>query len=748
MGFEFFFHHRIKIMAIVTMIALLSVLLLPKIQFNFSFEQFFPEGDEDLQYFQEFISEFETDDNFLLIAIENHSSVFDSTYLAKIASFTRDCKKLDYIQSVQSLADFRYPIKIPFGYSSIAAVHPNDPIQLRKDSSRLLNDERVIYRLINKKANSSCVVIKTLDGMGIDQSTIFISQIEKLLNKHTFEKYHLLGRSYFQNELSDMQFREILRSTIVSTILITIIMIFIYRRAATVFIVLSSIGVGLLIFLGLLSLLGRELSLMAALYPVLMLIVGTSDVVHIMTKYFDELKKGIIMKEALRKTIYQIGLATLMTSLTTAIGFATLMSSRIEPIRAFGLNSAIGVIIAYIVVIGFTCPLLTIFSKSQMISSNNSDHRWSNFIKKAYNSTLGKQTFVLSGFFVFIVFAAIGISLMHTNYAIETNLPNGEKVTEDFKYFEAEYAGFRPLEFAGIIQEDRDIYDYKVVKSIYDLENYIKSKEAIQTAFSLATVIKSINQMNHANKQEAYVFPDSIEYKKIRSQIQKVNISGLDLLVNKNKDKTRISARLKDLGSDNIKSLQDTIDEWMSVNLDPNVIQFEATGTGLILDKNSEFVKDSLLSGLAIALLMVSVLMGFLFRNIKVLLLALIPNIIPLLFAAALLGYFDIAVEAGISIVFAIIFGIAVDDTIHFLSKYKMAMDELKDREKALQVTFNEAGKAIIITSIILFFGFLVLLFSIHPPSVTIGALISATLLSAVIADLTLLPVLIRKFKM
>jgi len=182
-------------------------------------------------------------------------------------------------------------------------------------------------------------------------------------------------------------------------------------------------------------------------------------------------------------------------------------------------------------------------------------------------------------------------------------------------------------------------------------------------------------------------------------------------------------------------------------NIDSNVIQFRQTGTGLILDKNSEFVRESLIYGLGMALIIVSVLMGLLFRDFKVLFIAMVPNMIPLIFAAALIGYLSIPLEAGVSIVFAIIFGIAVDDTIHFMSKYKLAMNEYNDQEKALQITFIETGKAIIFTSIILFFGFLVLLFSANQPSVVIGLLISVTLVSAIIADLVILPVILRKFK-
>lgn len=252
--------------------------------------------------------------------------------------------------------------------------------------------------------------------------------------------------------------------------------------------------------------------------------------------------------------------------------------------------------------------------------------------------------------------------------------------------------------------------------------------------------------MNNSNRKDAYEIPVEAKYRTIESMMGKVKIEGTDMLVSKDRRKTRISAKIKDVGSEKIGEITKTINNWIDQNTDNEIISFRQTGTGLILDKNSEFVRSSLLTGLGIALVIVSLLMGILFRSPKMLFLALIPNIIPLVFAAAILGLFNVALEAGITIVFAIIFGIAVDDTIHFLSRYKLAKDATGDTEEALKASYHEAGKAIIFTSIILFFGFLVLLFSVHPPSVIIGSLIAVTLVSAVVADLTILPALIRKF--
>lgn len=746
MWYEKYFRNR-KWLIIGTLVtSVLAGVMLPNLKFAFNFEQFFPTGDEDLEFFQSFIEEFETDDNFLLIALENEPSIFDTAFLKKVKNFSEDCQNIEYVKTVQSLPQLGFPKLTPIGPMLKNVIDINDQAALKRDSLKLVDDERIVYNLINKKATSTVVLVKTEDGIQIDESKVIMNGVDSLIARYNFDGYHVLGRAYFQTELSELQFREILISTIISGILISIVMILIFSKWRSIIIALTSIGLALLIFMGTLSLLGRQLSLMAALYPILMLIVGTSDVIHIMTKYFDELRRDKPKKEALEITIRQIGMATLLTSLTTAAGFATLLSSRIIPIKEFGINSAIGVVIAYIVVITFTCPLLTYFSNDQLFSQKKSRFNWTSILDKCHQFTLKNEKLILIVSTIFIGLCFYGITKIHTNYELQKNLPKGAKVTEDFLYFEDEYAGFRPLELAVTIKEGYDVFDYEVVDAIERTEQFVKAQPEVYNAFSLATIIKSLNEMFKGDVPGAYSMPSEENYERAKPFLEKIPMAGADVLISKDRRKTRISSKVKDVGADNIKAMSQKVDKWIASNIDSSVVSFKQTGTGIILDKNAEFVRESLLYGLGIALVIVSLLMGFLFKSIRFLLIAILPNVIPLLFAAALLGYANIALEAGVSIVFAIIFGIAVDDTIHFMSKYKLAKDLYGDKEKAMRVTFLETGKAIIYTSIILFFGFLVLIFSSNLPSVVIGMLISVTLISAVIADLFLLPVVIRIF--
>jgi len=685
-----FFKYKSHIIGIFALLALVSGFFLPGTKVTFDFDQFFPEGDDDLEYFKSFIEEFEADDNFLLIAVENKEGVFQQEFLEQFHEYSLAVKKVPHITKVQSLTQMRNPIKTPFGISTIPIIHIDEPAKYEQDKKNLLSDDRFRLSLINEDATALVIAAKTTEKINLEDSDVMLNALYAETDKYQFDDVHYLGRAYFQDELVEMKTWEILIIGFISMILVTIILILVYRKLIGVLIALGSIGLGLLLFVGLLAGLGRELSVMAALYPVLMLIVGTSDVIHVMTKYTDLLKEGKDKISAMTATVKEIGMATLLTSLTTSVGFATLLTSNVGPIREFGINAAIA------------CGIVA-------------------------------------------VLCGIGISNITTNYDIGSTLPRNTDISNDFKFFEKEFAGFRPLEFAIQSKGDYKVDSYEVVNEISKLENHLQSTGVINAIMSQATMYKSLNKMSNSNRTDAYTFPDDRkDFAKYKKMIQRSKMLDQAILINKDKTKTRVSSRIADIGADSIRILNQRIDGWIDENLDKNIVSVRSTGTGLIIDKNAVYIRDNLLQGLALALIIVSILMGFLFKSLRMVIVALIPNIIPLLFAAGLIGWLGIDLEAGVSIIFAIVFGIAVDDTIHFLSKYKLERVKGRTKEQSLEVCYTETGKALTITSVILFFGFLVMLLSNSLPTNTVGLLISVTLVVALIFDFYLLPILIR----
>ncbi|MCC6279479.1 MAG: MMPL family transporter [Saprospiraceae bacterium] len=727
------------------LLTIASIFLLTRLKFTFDFEQFFPQGDPDWEFFKNYMKDFESDDNFLLIAVERRAGVFDSVFLQQFHDFTLKAGDLPHVTSAMSLTKMQYPLKTPFGLTAVPVIHLDAPEFYPTDRTKVLQDRRFVNNLIAADGTALTIVLKTINRSTLEQSDELMDSLHSLLKTYPFEATHLLGRASFQTAMVRMEMREVLVSTLIAALLTIAILFFIFRRWWSVFIAIAGIGLALLFFLGLLSVMGRELNALAALYPILMCIVGVADTIHITSKYLDELEKGHDRQTAIRVTLREIGLATFITCVTTAIGFASLLTNRTAPIQGFGLNAALGVVVAFFVIYGWLWAMLPRFRADQLVKFTPEYAFWGRSMERIYHFTRlrGRSiAWIAAGL---MAVCLLGISKINTNYRLKSNLPRGQQITTDFLYFEDKFSGFRPVEFAVFPQNGRQADDFAVLREMDKFENHLRSYAPIKTLVSINDVYRSLNAMNYGNRPEGYRLPDSLAaFQKIQQLADKLPPSASEVLLSKNHDKARIAGRMQDVGRDTVAIIQESIKNWTDKHIDSSVVRFKITGTGVILDKNSAYIRDNMLQGLIPSVLVVAFIMGFLFKDLRMVLVFTIPNVFPLFFAGALIGYLGIPLEAGIATVFSIVFGIATDDTVHFLSNFKLCRSRGMGVEEALRTTLAETGKAMCMGSIILFFSFLVMLFSIHPPSVTVGLLVSITLAGALFCDLLLVPVLVR----
>lgn len=728
-------------------LGILSASVVGNLKFSFDFSQFFPEEDPDLTFYNEFVAEFGTDDNFLLIAVKNKNSVFEQDFLQRFQSFSDESKSFKFVTENSSLTTLSYPLKTSFGYTTLPIIHISDTTQYQKDWNKIQEDDLFVNVLIDEKANSLLLALSTEDNLDYEQSELLLNQIRAALKENDFTDYHILGRAFFYEAIVEMQKSEVLKTTIIASILVFIILLLVYRSMPVVLISVSSIALSLLLFMGVLAILGKELNAMASFYPVLMLIVGTSDVIHLTDSFIRKVHGGADTYTAIRSSLKEVGLTTLLTSVTTAIGFITLISSRLVSIQEFGINAAIGVMVAYITVICFTGALLISIPKKRLIGRKSVSKNWVAYLLGINNLTKKHPNTIIIGAVLFTMLCAYGVSRITTNHEFKNALPNHSKIANDFIFFQENYAGFRPLEIAILAKNEHKVTDYEVVLEIEKLTHHLSLIKTIGNLQSPNLPYKIINKANNLNKSDFLRLPDNkATFIKYQKDVTKLARKQLGRFVNKTKDKARINAKLQDVGTDSLKRLYAHIEHFANTETDTTKMTVKVTGKSMLLDKNSEYIRKSLLEGLFYGLIIIGIIMVLVFRDFKMFLISLVPNVLPMLFAGSILGFLGIPLEAGLSVIFAIVFGIAVDDTIHFLGKYKLGITQGLSKEAALEKTFTQTGRALVITTIILFFGFMVMLFSIHQPSITIGIIISVTLVAALIIDLLLLPVLLRKF--
>lgn len=735
--------------AFVLFITALAGSQLPKLSFNYIFEDFFPIDDPDLLAYREFVKDFETDNDYLLIGITNKSGVFNSPFLQKIDVLTDSLNSLDAVTKVQSITNFEQPIISPAGVYQIPLVHPEKPERLAKDSIRAYQQSKIIETILSKDGKSTLLVLKHKVLSSKEASDKLVEEIINKLDNQHFDNYYVAGKLYAQGVFINKIKSELLIFVSASVLLVILFLAYTYRSWAGVIIPLIVVAISTIWILGLMAFLGKQLDLLMVLLPTIMFVVGMSDVVHLMTKYIENLRRGDEKSAAIKTALKEVGLATFLTSFTTAIGFLTLLTASIRPIQEFGIYTAAGVLIAFFVaftIIPASWALLNIPSVSE-----KKEHRsfWFKILSKSLLFVTKRPKQIILYTILITLVSAYGISQIVINTYLIEDLPSNDPLKQSFTFFDEQFGGSRPFEAIIEVKDNElNLFDSVVAREVEMASIYLEEVYAVGGIINTNTVLKSLNQATNGGDYDHFTLPSTDEYKKISKPLQRlIKKEELKSYLYTDSLKTgRITGWVDDIGSAISLKKIDDFKSFVDTSINKGIIDITVTGTSQLIDKNNLYLSKNMLQGLAIAFGVVAFIAGLLFKSSRMVLITLIPNIIPLLMVAGIMGIFDITLKLSTSIVFTIAFGIAVDDTIHFTSKLKLELNKGKSLIYALKRTYLSTGKAIIVTSLILSGGFLILLLSSFGGTFYTGLLISLTLIFALIIDLTLLPALILLF--
>lgn len=733
----------------VCLLTALAGLQLPKLSFNYIFEDFFPIDDPDLITYREFTENFETDNDYLLLGLINKKGVFNNDFLIKVDSITKLLDTTDGIKNVNSITSFKQPIISPAGVYEVPLVHINEPNRLIKDSIRAYRQTKITETLLSKDGKSTLIVIKHHSLDTKESADQLVAKILLLADQQAFDDYFMAGKLYAQGVFIDKIQDELLTFVSASIFLVILFLAYTYRSISGIVIPLLVVSLSTVWILGLMSAVGKQLDLLMVLLPTIMFVVGMSDVVHLMTKYIENLRRGDHKSLAIKTALKEVGLATFLTSFTTAVGFLTLLTASIRPIQEFGIYTAAGVLIAFLA--AFTIiPAAWVLQKEPSVSAKQ-EHRsfWFRLLSRSliYVSKKPKEIIVIC--LLICIVSSFGISKIIINTYLIEDLPADDPLKQSFTFFDDQFGGSRPFEAIIEVQEPKaTLFDSVVINEVEKVNHYLEKTYEVGGLISTNTVIKSLNQAVNGGNYEFYNIPNESGYKRISKPLKRlVKKEELDGMLYANNVQTgRITGWIDDIGSAiSLQKIED-FNEFVKQNVNTNTVDFKITGTSLLIDKNNIYLAKNMLQGLGIAFAVVALIAGLLFKSARMVLITLIPNIIPLLMVAGIMGLFGITLKLSTSIVFTIAFGIAVDDTIHFTSKLKLELDKGKSLLYALKRTYLSTGKAIIVTSLILSGGFLILILSSFGGTFYTGLLISLTLMFALIIDLTLLPAFIILF--
>lgn len=354
------------------------------------------------------------------------------------------------------------------------------------------------------------------------------------------------------------------------------------------------------------------------------------------------------------------------------------------------------------------------------------------------------------GTIVIVVLSFAGMSRIVLNNNLLEDIVDSNSLKQDFYFFEKHFSGVRPFEMSVTLKDPaRSIFDMDVLQQLNRVEELLKKEYGVGFIVSPVTVVKSINKALNGGDAENYKLPeDTAALKEVIQAIKKYKKKvELKVLISPDEHNVRITGKMHDLGSAAIRELDKKLELAMRKEIQPRLFNYKLTGGAVMIDKNNEYLVYNMLQGLFMSVLVVSLIIAFIYRSFKIVLISLIPNIIPMILVGGLMGFAGIEMKLSTSIIFSIAFGIATDDTIHLLARLKLEMDKGYSYLYAIKRTYISTGKAVVVTSLILSAGFLTLVMSDFQGTFYFGLLVSVILLVAVITELLLLPLLLLWLK-
>ena len=746
---------------------------LKNLYINFSFESFYPKGDAEYIYYHKYKETFSDDQNYMIsIALKSpKNDIFDANFLQNADSVFEEIRKVSGVDSLISGTQFRYIKRNALGVKQIPYLSFEN--QEEADASRQLfeSDSSMLGVFITQDRKHICAHLFIRPAWADDSRRDAICyKIDEILNKSKLS-HSLTGVPYIRTQYVEKLGTEVIMFIGIAVILLVIMLWTIFRNKWFVIIPLLTVAVGITWTFGLMAATGEPISLITNLLIPIVFVVGVSDIIHISTKYLTELKEGNAPEKAMEITLNEIGFATFLTCITTAVGFAALAISDFEwsrpfmdfvgikyifgadvpPLRVFGLYGCFGVVATYLISIVFIPNILMLIPTKSLISTRSLENseKWNPFLLRFFNFGMKKSGIIVGATLILMLISGFFANQIPSNMHLLEDLGWRDPVRTSMMFFEENLFGVRPFEMGIEAKGEHKIMDREVLVEIDKIQHYLDSATDFNLFISPVTFIKSANYVAHFNKKAYLTIPDSQAVIDDILAFAENNESSqiLRRILTEDGKKARLGARTPDLGSSIHKKIEEELEKYIQKKVDLSLINYQITGHGHLTESNLMYIRDNLLNGLIIDFLVIGLVMGLVFRSFKMVFISMLPNVIPLLATAGVMGLLGITLTTSSAVVFVVIFGIAVDDTIHFMAHYKLERAKLpNDKEEAIRRTMLGTGKAMILTSIILLTGFMTLLSSTFGGTFNIGLFSLITIVFAVLSDLFLAPLLLKYF--
>lgn len=760
--------HRIAAFVIKFRIALMVILLAltgimgyfaSKVQLSYDFTSAIPRDNPKYIDYQAFRNQFGEDGNLMVVGLQTEH-FFDRGFFSDYARLAKQIEKVPAVENVFSIPDAITLVKDTaarkLNVVKVADMpHASDP-----DSFKARFYQLPFYRgfLYNPDAHAYMMALRinkqVLNSPGRTKVVKDIVALGDAFGKAHNVELHYSGLPLIRTMMAAQVQQEMKLFLALSFLLTAVILFLFFRSGVAVLTSMFVVAVGVVWSLATITLMGYKITLLTALIPSLIVVIGIPNCVYFLNKYHSEYHKHGNKMKALLRMVDRMGVVTLFTNLTAAIGFGVFFFTKSALLKEFGLVAGINIIAIFFISLVFIPALFSFLPPPKGRHTSYLDSKWMNRLLTAItNWVFSHRVWIYGATLLIAAFSVMGMMRLHSVGHIVDDLPKDDKVYLDLKFFEHNFRGVMPLEIVIDTKRKNGAVTLPVLQKMDRLQRYLDRFPEIGHSLALTEGVKFARQAYFDGDSSSYAVPTGIfdaaflqPYLNFNSGNSKNSMFGklVNSFIDSNKQKTRISINMADVGSKRLPVLLDSIRPKTYSLFDTSKYNITFTGTSIVFLEGSRFIINSLRDSLILAFLMIFGCMVFLFRSWRILLISITINIVPLLITAGLMGWVGIPIKPSTVLVFSVALGITIDVTIRFLVNFKQELSRHDDGIAInVQRTIRDTGLSIIYTSLILIAGFGVFALSQFDGTKSLGYLTSLTLLLAMVTNLTLQPALL-----
>ena len=628
---------------------------------------------------------------------------------------------------------------------------PEDQAQL--DSLREVLFSLPFYRgiLYNPESGATLMAISLEKEILNDKARVrVVNNLRRIIADFTEQtglETHTSGFPYIRTVNAEKVQDEILMFVLLALLVTALILYLFFRSFRAMLFSMVVVIIAVICSMGFIVLFGFKVSLLTALIPPLIIVIGVPNCIFLLNKYHQEYVKHGNQVKALSRVIHKIGNATLMTNATTASGFATFILTSSRVLVEFGILASVNIMAVFVLSL-LLIPIIFSFAKPP--KTRHVQHLERQWINRVVEWMLIRVQYKRASIYittaVLITAGIIGMLRMRKTGNLAEDLPQDAKLYQDLLFFEENFNGVLPFEIMIDTKRPNGVTSLANLKRMDALQDIMAEKSELSRTLSIVDLAKFSKQAFYGGDTNFYTLPTSQDKNFIFSYVSRSNTeaSSVKMVVDSTGQYARISANIADIGTKEMDELKESLRPRIDSLFNPDRYDATMTGTSVVFIMGTNYLVKNLVLSLALAIVLIALFMAWMFRSARMVVVSLIPNLIPLLLTAAMMGFFNIPIKPSTILVFSIAFGISVDDTIHFLAKYRQELKvrNWNIRESVLQA-LRETGVSMTYTSIVLFFGFSIFMASQFGGTKALGMLVSLTLLIAMLANLLLLPSLL-----